>query len=60
VFTVEELIRWINEHKLVKFVEEERDHDMDRIMEGHASGGHKNEDSKNEPSPASETKGPLP
>lgn len=33
IFTVEELVRWIDEHKLVKFVEAGRDADMDRIME---------------------------
>jgi chromosome condensin MukBEF MukE localization factor len=33
VFTVEELMRWIDENKLVKFVEEGRDADMDRVME---------------------------
>jgi hypothetical protein len=33
VLTVEELMRWIDEHKLVKFVEEGRDADMDRVME---------------------------
>jgi hypothetical protein len=34
---VEELIKWIDEHQLVKFVEEGRDADMDRIMERHSS-----------------------
>ena len=37
VFTVDELIKWIDEHKLVKFVEEGRDIDVDRVMEKHAS-----------------------
>ena len=37
VFTVDELIKWIDEHKLVKFVEEGRDVDVDRVMEKHAS-----------------------
>jgi hypothetical protein len=37
VFTVEELIKWIDEHKLVKFVEEGRDADMDRVLENHSS-----------------------
>jgi len=32
-FTVEEMIRWMDKHKLIKFVEEGRDADMDRIME---------------------------
>jgi LETM1 and EF-hand domain-containing protein 1 len=36
VFTVDELIKWIDEHKLVKFVEEGRDVDMDRVMESQA------------------------
>lgn len=30
---MDELIKWIDEHKLVKFVEEDRDADMDRIIE---------------------------
>ena len=33
VFTVQELIDWIDEHKLIKFAEEGRDADMDRIFE---------------------------
>ncbi|GKY93228.1 hypothetical protein MPSEU_000290500 [Mayamaea pseudoterrestris] len=37
VFTVDELIQWIDEHKLVKFVEEGRDFDVDRVMEENAS-----------------------
>lgn len=36
-FTVDELIKWIDKHKLVKFVEEGRDADMDRIMESQSS-----------------------
>lgn len=36
VFTVDELIRWIDEHKLVKFVQEGRDVDVERIMESQA------------------------
>ncbi len=32
IFTVQELIQWIDEHKLVQFVEEGRDADMDRIL----------------------------
>jgi hypothetical protein len=31
-FTVEEMVRWMDKHKLVKFVEEGRDADMDRIL----------------------------
>jgi hypothetical protein len=37
VFTVQELIQWIDEHKLVKFVEEGRDADMDSILEKHTA-----------------------
>jgi hypothetical protein len=37
VFTVDELIKWIDEHKLVKFVEEGRDVDVDRVMEENAT-----------------------
>lgn len=33
MFTVDELINWIDQHKLVKFVEEGRDADMDRVIE---------------------------
>ena len=33
MFTVEELIKWIDENKLVTFVMEGRDAEMDRIME---------------------------
>jgi hypothetical protein len=36
VFTVEELIKWIDEHKLVNFVMQGRDAEMDRIMESKA------------------------
>ena len=34
VFTVQELIRWIETNKLLKLEEAGRDADMDRIMEG--------------------------
>jgi len=44
VFTVEELIRWIDEHKLVEFVEEDRDAEMDQIMESQASSQSKEEE----------------
>lgn len=44
VFTVEELIKWIDEHKLVKFVEEDSDADMDRVVESQASSQQKDED----------------
>jgi hypothetical protein len=40
---VEELINWIDHHKLVKFVEEGRDADMDRIMESQSSEHKKDE-----------------
>lgn len=33
IFTVEECLNWIEEKKLVKFVEEGRDHEMDLMME---------------------------
>jgi len=36
-------LRWIDEHKLVKFVEEGRDVDMDRIMESHSAEQQKEE-----------------
>jgi hypothetical protein len=32
VFTVDELIRWIEEHKLVTLVEEDRDTEMDVVI----------------------------
>ena len=44
VFTVEELIKWIDEHKLVKFVEEDSDADMDRVVESQVSSQQKEED----------------
>ncbi|KAG7365151.1 LETM1-like protein [Nitzschia inconspicua] len=37
VFTVQELIQWIETNKLVKFESEGRDADMDKIMESHSS-----------------------
>jgi len=45
-FTVDELIKWIDEHKLVKFVEEGRDVDMDRILETHSSSEPKEDKQK--------------
>ncbi len=36
VFTVQELISWIETNKLVKLESEGRDADMDRIMENHS------------------------
>lgn len=44
-FTVDELIKWIDEHKLVRFVEEGRDADMDRIMENQSSDPQSKDDS---------------
>jgi hypothetical protein len=35
--TVEEFIKWIDEHKLVKFVQEDRDVEMEKIMERHSA-----------------------
>ena len=43
VFTVGELIKWIDEHKLVKFVEEDRDADMDSVVESQTSSSPKEE-----------------
>jgi hypothetical protein len=37
VFTVQELIEWIETNKMVKFESEGRDADMDKIMESHSS-----------------------
>lgn len=37
VFTVQELIHWVETNQLVKFVEEGRDADMDRIIEKQSS-----------------------
>ena len=37
VFTVQELIQWIETNKLVKFESEGRDADMDKIMESHTA-----------------------
>jgi LETM1 and EF-hand domain-containing protein 1 len=43
VFTVDELIKWINEHKLVKYAKEDRDDEMDRIMESQAESAKEGE-----------------
>lgn len=43
MFTVQEFIRWIDEHKLVTFVAEGRDADMDRVMESQSSNQPKEE-----------------
>lgn len=32
IFTVDELLRWIDEHRLVKFVEEGMDVDLDELV----------------------------
>lgn len=37
IFTVKELIRWIETNKLVKLESEGRDADMDRVIENHAA-----------------------
>jgi hypothetical protein len=37
VFTVDELINWIDKHKLVKFVEEGRDAEMDQLLQNQSS-----------------------
>jgi hypothetical protein len=37
VFTVQELIKWIETNKLVKLESEGRDADMDRIMENQST-----------------------
>lgn len=44
IFTVDELLLWLNEQKLVKFVEEGKDADLDRIMESQASSESKTDD----------------
>lgn len=40
VFTVQELIQWVETNQLVKFVEEGRDADMDRIMQQQTAAEH--------------------
>jgi CheY-specific phosphatase CheX len=47
VFTVQELINWIETNKLVKLEEEGRDADMDRIMESQSAESQK-EDQQNQ------------
>jgi len=46
VFTVEELIKWIEKNKLVKFVEEGRDVDMERMMASQSTSDHQKEEDK--------------
>jgi hypothetical protein len=48
VFTVQELINWIETNKLMKYEEEGRDADMDRMMETPASENQKEEQPKSE------------
>jgi hypothetical protein len=54
VFTVQELIQWIETNKLVKFEKEGRDAEMDKIMESQSSekenkdGGNKPQNSNTE------------
>jgi hypothetical protein len=43
VFTIDELIQWINEHKLLKLVKEGLDADIDLIMEKQSSAPQKQE-----------------
>lgn len=44
VFTVAELVNWIDEHKLVTLVKEGRDAEMDRIMENQSTNQQKQEE----------------
>jgi hypothetical protein len=47
VFTVEELINWIETNRLVKYVDEGRDAEMEKIMESsHSSDSSKERDTK--------------
>lgn len=39
------MLRWMDKHKLVKFVEEGRDADMDRIMENQITEPQRDEES---------------
>ena len=48
VFTVDEFIKWIDRHQLVKFVEEGRDADMDRIIEDHSSSSEQQQQQQSE------------
>ena len=43
IFTVDELLRWIDEHRLVRFVEEGRDVDMDKLLESQSSDSNNKE-----------------
>lgn len=46
VLTVQELVSWLETHKLIKLESEGRDRDMDRILEG--QGQQSGEDEKSE------------
>ena len=46
VFTVEELVKWIEKNKLVKFVEEGRDVDMERMMASQSTSDHQKAEDK--------------
>jgi hypothetical protein len=48
VFTVQELIKWIETNKLVKLVSEGWDADMDTIMENQSSENQKDENVQSE------------
>ena len=43
VFTVQELIQWVETNQLVKFVEEGRDHEADEVLEKHSSAADQKE-----------------
>lgn len=61
VFTVQELIQWVETNQLVKFVEEGRDADMDRIIEKQSSSTDSATDQSNEePGEESTGEGPPP
>jgi hypothetical protein len=43
------LIKWIEKNKLVRFVEEGRDADMDRIIESHSTPEQQKEETATDP-----------
>ena len=49
IFTVDELLRWIDEHRLVRFVEEGRDVDLDKLIESQSTEPTSKESSDNNP-----------
>lgn len=53
MFTVQELIKWIETNKLVQLENEGRDADMDRIMESQSSESSKEEKAKGKENPPS-------